>query len=88
MIAAARASGCLLCPEKEPIVLDFHHIDPKTKLFGITRRHIKRNAYRLAAEIAKCVVLCKNCHAKVHAGILSLPANEAGRCNSVSLAEN
>ena len=30
---------------------------------------------KLKAEIAKCVVLCHNCHAKVHAGHLELPAS-------------
>jgi len=49
--------------------VDFHHLESEEKEFGIA------NGYTLSwkkilAEIDKYVVLCKNCHAKVHAGLL------------------
>lgn len=50
--------------------LDFHHIDEKSKLFGIS--HYNRKGITpeiLQAEIDKCVVLCSNCHREFHAGL-------------------
>ena len=67
-----RFCGCRVCGESEPIALDLHHLDPSTKegnpanLYGNSFKTIKR-------EIRKCVVLCANCHRKVHAGIITLP---------------
>jgi hypothetical protein len=46
----------------------FHHADPETKETTVAeavRRGFGRK--RLLAEIAKCEVLCANCHAKHHA---------------------
>jgi hypothetical protein len=72
LVANARAAGCSFCDEKDSCCLDFHHVDPRSKGFGIARRVLKRHAMQLAAEIKKCVVVCKNCHAKIHAGIIHL----------------
>ena len=46
--------------------LDFHHRDPTTKLFKISRGLHRVSAERLWAEVAKCDVLCKDCHEKLH----------------------
>lgn len=64
-----RLCKCKVCGESEPVALDFHHLDPKEKDFEpsnlktYSRGTIKR-------EVRKCVVLCANCHRKVHAGLL------------------
>ena len=58
-------SGCVRCGYKEhAAALDFNHIDPLTKSF-----HVAQDATRawhlIEAEIAKCEVLCANCH-RIH----------------------
>lgn len=57
---------CQKCGEDHPAVLDFHHRDRHAKSFTIStlwRRGWSKA--RIAAEIAKCDVLCSNCHRKV-----------------------
>lgn len=64
-------SGCKLCGEKNNIVLDFHHYDASTKKFGIGDAVVKLLSWsRIIEEIKKCIVLCANCHRRVHAGQL------------------
>ncbi len=73
-ILQAKADGCLLCEEREPCCMSFHHRDPNTKLFEIANTyHRAISLPRLERELAKCVCVCHNCHAKLHAGILHLP---------------
>lgn len=66
-----RLCGCKLCGEQDPIVLDLHHLNPDekdadpSKLLSCTREKVK-------TEIRKCVVLCANCHRRVHAGTIVL----------------
>lgn len=64
--------GCKLCGEKEAVALDLHHTDPSGKDANPSNL-TAGSRERLVAEIRKCVVLCSNCHRKVHAGILHLP---------------
>ncbi len=55
---------CKNCSEWRPECLQFHHRDPKQKAFNVS--HWIRNGVSLEtlkAEIAKCDVLCANCHA-------------------------
>ncbi|MBI2583483.1 MAG: hypothetical protein HYW25_02350 [Candidatus Aenigmarchaeota archaeon] len=61
--------GCLKCGEKHPACLEFHHLNKNKKEFGISDS-IERNGYsksRFLSEIKKCIVLCANCHRKLHA---------------------
>jgi len=66
-----RICGCHFCKENEPVCLDFHHLNPNEKenevsvLAGYSKS-------RLKLEIKKCIVVCSNCHRKLHAGILSV----------------
>lgn len=55
-----------------PAVFEFHHLDPAQKSFGITQDGIPRRWERVVAELAKCVMLCANCHREVHAGAREL----------------
>jgi hypothetical protein len=55
------------CGEDHPACLDFHHRDPSTKSFcpneGI-KKCVKPSL--MIEELAKCDVLCSNCHRKEH----------------------
>lgn len=66
------SGGCALCTENEPACLDFHHTDPTKKDFVISARN-NRSIKSLLREIAKCIIVCRNCHAKIHADILACP---------------
>ena len=71
IILEAKKPGCKYCGEMEPVCLDFHHRDPSMKSFTIGKHTgSKYDLSKLREEIAKCDILCRNCHAKVHAGIL------------------
>ena len=46
--------------------LDFHHIDPSQKKFELSQIHILCGSWKsMFLELAKCRVLCRNCHAKL-----------------------
>jgi len=47
--------------------LQFHHIDPKTKEFGISYAGgLTKNWKDLKPELDKCMLLCSNCHFEEH----------------------
>jgi hypothetical protein len=56
--------------------LEFHHLDGETKEAEINKmlQHDKASFVRLMREIAKCRVLCANCHRELHDGLIELPA--------------
>lgn len=58
---------CSKCDESHPATLDFHHREPKEKEENITYAVARGwSLARIQAEIAKCDVLCSNCHRKHH----------------------
>lgn len=61
-----RTLGCGLCPERHPVCLDFHHMDPALKDVNVSVALAHWSIERLEAEIQKCVVICSNCHRKLH----------------------
>ncbi len=65
---------CALCGYDEfPGALQFHHLDPSQKTFGLAMRGLTRSFNDLREEAAKCVLLCANCHAKVEWGSPTIP---------------
>jgi transposase len=74
---ACRLCGYARCPE----ALQFHHLAPEEKQFGVSRGGITRSIARMRVEAAKCVLLCANCHAEVEAGVAALP--EGGDASGV-----
>ncbi len=64
---------CRLCGyDRYQGALQFHHLDPSSKQFELSRRGITRNLDERRREAAKCVLLCANCHAEVEAGVAAL----------------
>ncbi len=58
---------CEKCGESHISCLDFHHIDPKTKKYSISRLSFSSYSLKtIKEEIEKCIVLCSNCHRKEH----------------------
>lgn len=51
--------------------LTFHHMDPSKKDFQISGNHT-RSWITIQRELDKCVLLCRNCHGELHAGVLSI----------------
>lgn len=51
--------------------MDFHHIDPSTKLFNITTLELQFTWDRVIKEVKKCALLCCRCHREAHAGLIS-----------------
>jgi hypothetical protein len=67
-------TGCQSCGERDPEVLQFHHLDRAQKAFTVAHKVRANNTINgsLTAELRKCTVLCVNCHRKVHSKKLVL----------------
>lgn len=78
---------CLICGYKKCIgALEFHHLDPNEKDFGISAKGYTRSWETVKSELKKCVVLCSNCHREVHCGVTSLD-NVTPKYDEESLAK-
>ena len=49
--------------------LNFHHIHGKE--YPLTASAFQKRLSKIVSEILRCVLLCPNCHAEDHAGVLS-----------------
>jgi hypothetical protein len=59
--------SCKRCGNTDIRVLDFHHLDKDGKDGGLSYAKSKGwSKERILREIAKCEVLCANCHRIVH----------------------
>jgi hypothetical protein len=65
-----KINGCAICGyDKCPYALDFHHVNPRTKKFNITRQQMtSKSDKKLKEELNKCILLCSNCHDEVEWG--------------------
>ncbi|HST70550.1 MAG TPA: hypothetical protein VLI94_12950 [Solirubrobacterales bacterium] len=60
LVAFLREHPCVDCGESDPIVLEFDHL--RDKKFGIASGIRGRKWQDVLDEIAKCDVVCANCH--------------------------
>lgn len=62
---------CICCRESESCCLEYHHLfDKKFSLSSKIPKNITKED--LIREMNKCVLLCSNCHRKLHAGVLDI----------------
>lgn len=47
-----------------PAIYDFHHKNPASKDFTVSGKSWSFD--KLKAEVDKCILVCKNCHAEIH----------------------
>lgn len=59
---------CSLCGEDAVECIEFHHRDPKEKDNNLADVAGMWSWTRLMTEVDKCVVVCSNCHRKIHSG--------------------
>lgn len=67
------AGGCCnRCTYKRCLrALEFHHKDPTTKLFNLSAANMRRYSLEeVLAEVAKCELVCANCHREIEDGLL------------------
>lgn len=66
IIDNCKLSHLCSCGENDIACLEFHHRDPSKKKFQISNEGKHSSIKVLNEEIAKCDILCKNCHTKLH----------------------
>ncbi len=65
---------CYICGYSKCVnALEFHHLDPKEKDFGISSTRANPKSWdKIVDELKKCILLCSNCHQEVHANMAIL----------------
>ncbi len=59
--------GCSRCDEDHVAALTFHHLNPAEKICSINAAMSRGFPFdKVLAEVRKCIVLCFNCHHKLH----------------------
>jgi len=65
-----KGGRCIICGYcKSNDALDLHHLNPKTKSFGISSGGLTRSWEKVKIEADKCILVCANCHREIHSGI-------------------
>lgn len=65
-----KGGKCCKCGYKKCIsALEFHHMDPKEKDFGISNKGYTRSWNIIKEELDKCILVCANCHREIHENI-------------------
>ena len=75
LVTEWKSNGCAFysCNETSEVALVAHHLDESTKSFNIGDAvYLKKSARAVRQELSKCICICRNCHAKVHADIKTI----------------
>jgi len=67
IINIKKNNPCYICKENDYRCLAFHHKNPEEKEIKISS---KISWEKLKNEIAKCILVCCNCHFKIHSNII------------------
>ena len=67
MAVEYKGGKCEKCGYSKCInALEFHHLDPSQKDFGIGTNGHTRSWERTKIELDKCIMVCSNCHREIH----------------------
>ena len=63
---------CNICGyDKTPDALEFHHIIPENKSYGIANKGTCHDLETDLKEVQKTILVCANCHREIHAGFFT-----------------
>jgi hypothetical protein len=85
-----KGGRCSRCGLEDPCLslYEFHHVDPTAKDFKISERALTQTKKRqedIKKELDKCLLVCCNCHRKIHWELSNEQKNlEAGVVPAVS----
>lgn len=66
-LIAHKGGKCELCERVFDIkAFGFHHMEPEHKDFNVSK-NIGHSLAKLLTELDKCILVCHNCHAEIHA---------------------
>lgn len=69
-----KGGKCVICGYNKCLeALQFHHLDPKEKDFGLSAGGHTRKWETVKKELDKCICVCGNCHVEIHLGIANIP---------------
>lgn len=51
--------------------LEFHHMDPLTKDFEVSKDSASRTWEKVEKELDKCILVCANCHREIHDSLIA-----------------
>jgi predicted HNH restriction endonuclease len=64
-----KGNKCQICEYGKYVgALEFHHLDPAQKDFGIGYKGYTRSWIVVKKELDKCILVCSNCHHEIHGG--------------------
>lgn len=63
--------GCKYCSENFGPCLEFHHLEADEKEKNVSELCYK-SWKNILKEINKCIVVCANCHRKIHHGLIEV----------------
>lgn len=65
---------CQICGYNKFVgALEFHHMDAKSKSFGIAAKGSICSYSKMQIEANKCILLCSNCHREIEHGGFKIP---------------
>ena len=65
-----KGGKCEVCGYKKcSAALEFHHLDPSGKDFGMSDGGWTRAWSKIKEEIDKCMLVCANCHREIHSEV-------------------
>jgi hypothetical protein len=51
--------------------MDYHHLDPSIKERGVSQMISGNSWKKIEEEISKCILVCANCHRKIHEDLIT-----------------
>jgi 5-methylcytosine-specific restriction endonuclease McrA len=67
---AYKGGKCVICGYSKCYrALDFHHLNPSEKKFGISYAGHYRSWAEMQEELDKCILVCSNCHREIEEGV-------------------
>lgn len=66
-----KGGRCSICGYDKYIgALEFHHLNPNKKDFGISGG--TKSFETLRPEVDKCILVCSNCHREIHTNVIKI----------------